>query len=530
MIYFWKYAKINDENANKSNHSPQNPCTIRHKIMYRHNEKQLKFVEFHLPFDGKLSANNRWVRLAQLIPWDQFEESYCANLSQSGHGPPALSVRMALAALIIKERLGLTDEECVEQIRENPYLQYFCGLKEFSTEPPFHPTMFVHFRKRFPADTLSRINEVIVLKAAEISTKDNNDDEDDPGEPKASNKGKLLLDATCVPADITYPTDLKLLNSAREKSEQIIDVLHKSRGKGQKKPRTYRVKARKAYLAVAKSKKVKSSKLRKSLRGQLGYLRRNLSSIDKLSCSAKLTELTRRQYRDLLVVSELYRQQQWMYDHRSHRIEDRIVSISQPHVRPIKRGKAGSDTEFGAKVSVSVVDGYGFVDRSSWDNFNESQDLQGQVEAYKRRFGVYPESVHADRIYRTRDNLCYCKKHGIRLSGPRLGRPPNVTPENADKLRAAALQARQDELDRIPIEGKFGQGKRRFGLGRLMTKLASTGETAIALCFLVMNLEKWLVAILLCLFFKERKSLLLHYMKGFLQPSPSTQIRAYAKC
>ena len=109
-------------------------------MMYRHNEKQLKFVEFHLPFGGKLSASNRWVRLAHMIPWGQFEESYCANLSKSGHGPPLLSVRMALAALIITERIGVTDEECVEQICENPYLQYFCGLKEFTTEPPFHPT------------------------------------------------------------------------------------------------------------------------------------------------------------------------------------------------------------------------------------------------------------------------------------------------------------------------------------------------------------------------------------------------------
>ena len=125
-----------------------------------------------------------------------------------------------------------------------------------------------------------------------------------------------------------------------------------------------------------------------------------------------------------------------MYDHRSKRIADRIVSISQPHVRPIKRGKAGSDTEFGAKLSVSLVNGYSFVDRTSWDNFNECLDLQGQVEDYKRRFGCYPESVHADKIYRTRDKLRYCKKHQIRLSGPRLGRPPKKTPENAARLQA----------------------------------------------------------------------------------------------
>jgi IS5 family transposase len=178
-------------------------------------------------------------------------------------------------------------------------------------------------------------------------------------------------------------------------------------------------------------------------------------------------------------------------------------------VRPIKRGKAGSDTEFGAKVSVSLVDGYAFVDRTSWDNFNESQDLKSQAEAYKRRFGVYPASIHADRIYRNRENLRFCKERKIRLSGPRLGRPPKPTPENIARLKAEAALARQDERDRIPIEGKFGQIKRRYGLGRVMTKLASTSETAIALTFLVMNLERWLKATFLRLFFKELDSIYL---------------------
>jgi hypothetical protein len=475
--------------------------------MYRHTEKQLSLEGFQLPFSGKLSADNRWVQLAQMIPWHQFEDEYCTNLSKDGQGPPAFSVRMALAALIIKERLGLSDEECVEQIKENPYLQFFCGLKEFTSKAPFHPTMYVHFRKRFPADVLNRVNEVIVAKAVKESGKDDEDKQStDGGSPdKPSNKGKLLMDATCAPADITFPTDLKLLNTAREKSETIIDILHKQRGKGHKKPRNYRVKARRSYLAVAKSKRVNTATLRKAIRSQLGFLRRNLKSIDRLSNDVELTVLSSNQYRGLLVISEVFRQQQLMYDQGIHRVDDRIVSISQPHVRPIKRGKSGSDTEFGAKLSVSMVDGYSFVDRTSWDNFNECLDLQNQVEAYKRRFGVFPESVHADRIYRTRDNLRYCKKHGIRLSGPRLGRPPKVTQENMIRLKAEAALARQDERDRIPIEGKFGQGKRKYGINRVMTKLASTSETAISLCFLVMNLERWLKAVFLCLFFKERK-------------------------
>ena len=181
-----------------------------------------------------------------------------------------------------------------------------------------------------------------------------------------------------------------------------------------------------------------------------------------------------------------------MFDNKENRIDDRIVSIFQPHVRPIKRGKAGAPTEFGAKISVSLVDGYSFLDHLSCDSFNESMDLKPQVEAYKKRFGCYPESVHADKIYRTRDNIKYCKAHGIRLSGPPLGRPP----AQSEKQKEVKLQARQDELDRIPIEGKFGQGKRRFSLSKIMCKLAKTSETAIAVAFLVMNLEKWLSAIL----------------------------------
>jgi IS5 family transposase len=200
------------------------------------------------------------------------------------------------------------------------------------------------------------------------------------------------------------------------------------------------------------------------------------------------------------VISEVLRQQQWMYDQRSRRIDDRIVSISQPHVRPIKRGKAGSDTEFGAKVSISLVDGISFVDRISWDNFNEGVDLIGQIKSYRIRFGHYPKSVHADKIYRNRDNRKYCKKHNIRLSGPKLGRPAKATKANASQLEAEKQQARKDEIERNLVEGKFGQGKRRYSLNRIMTKLACTSETAIILSIVVMNLKRWLSTVLFFIF------------------------------
>jgi len=109
------------------------------------------------------------------------------------------------------------------------------------------------------------------------------------------------------------------------------------------------------------------------------------------------------------VVAEVYRQQQWMYDNKTQTIQDRIVSLSQPHIRPIVRGKAGTPVEFGAKLSVSLRDGYVFLDRIDWNNFNESGDLKAQVQAFTEYTGVYPESVHVDRVYRTRENRVMAK-------------------------------------------------------------------------------------------------------------------------
>lgn len=477
--------------------------------MYTHNQNQLEFEDFFLPFGGRLRSDNRWVKLAKIVPWDEFEKKYKRRFKSQKFGPPAKSVRIALGALIIKEKLGTSDEETVEQITENPYLQYFLGLKAYTDQAPFHPTMFVHFRKRLNRKIISEMIEKIARQSAPQEEDKKDDDKDDDGDDSSGkssceNKGKLLIDATCAPSDIAYPTDLKLLNNAREKSERIIDMLHASHKGLVEKPRTYRKKARKDFLKFAKSKRLSKQKRRSAVRKQIGYLKRNLKHIDHLSKITSLSVLEQKQYRELLVIKEVLRQQQWMYEKDTNRIDDRIVSISQPHVRPIKRGKANASTEFGAKLSVSLVDGYCYLDRLDWNNYNEALDLMGQIESYKTRFGFYPKSVHVDKIYRNRDNIRFCKSKGIRISGARLGRPP----KDQSKQKELSSQAWRDEVDRIPIEGKFGQAKRRFSLGRIMCKLSETSEAAIAMVFFVMNLEKRLkeaFLLLLKLLFELKK-------------------------
>lgn len=467
--------------------------------MYRKTEDQMIMPhDFFLPFGGTLNKDNRWVKLATIIPWWKVEQMYAKRFEKRIKGRPAVSVRMALGSLIIKERLGTSDRETVEQIKENPYLQYFIGLSGFQEEAPFHHSLMTHFRKRLNRKAINQINEWIVIEQqAHEQAQDQDDDHDDapPQEmtgdgdtnqtlsESSSNRGKLLLDATCAPADIAYPTDLSLLNDTREKLEHMIDTLHAPfRGK-KLKPRTYRWIARRSYLSVAKQKRPGARKVRKAIGQQLRFIARDLKHVTTLANQNGLDLLSQRQYRQLLVIQELYRQQRDMYVNRTHRTDDRIVSISQPHVRPIVRGKANTNVEFGAKVSVSLVDGYAMLEELKWDAYNEANTLQQAVEAYYERHGCYPEAILADKIYRNRENLKYCKKHNIRLSGPKLGRPPKHEPTDQKRL------IKQEAAERNAIEGKFGEGKRSYGLGLIRACLQETSESVIALQFLVMNLE-----------------------------------------
>ncbi len=132
--------------------------------MYR-KEKQASIVvgKFELPFEGKLSENNRWVIMSKLIPWSEFEQEY-ASLFSEDIGAPAKNFRIALGSLIIKEKLGTSDIETVEQIKENPYLQYFIGLSSYSNDAPFEASMLSHFRQRIDIDLINKINESMVKK------------------------------------------------------------------------------------------------------------------------------------------------------------------------------------------------------------------------------------------------------------------------------------------------------------------------------------------------------------------------------
>lgn len=218
----------------------------------------------------------------------------------------------------------------------------------------------------------------------------------------------MIVDATCAPSNIRYPQDVSLLNEARESAEKLLDVLHDPADG--KKPRTYRQRARKDYLKYVRCRKHTAKMTRKAIGKQLTYLRRDLDAIDgKLSLGKSLTT---RQMERLDTIRTVYAQQKYMYDNRTYSVPDRIVSLSQPFVRPIVRGKTGKAVEFGAKLDISVVDGWTRLEFCSFDAYNEAGNLQEMAERFREREGHYPSRILADKIYRNRENLSYCKAHG----------------------------------------------------------------------------------------------------------------------
>jgi len=471
--------------------------------MYK-NDPRISIAEFNSPF-GKLNPNNRWVQIADMIPWHTYEKRYAKRFCPD-NGAPAIKFRMALGTLIIKQMTKHSDDEVLQDIIENPYMQFLIGLHEFTMEAPFAQSSITNFRKYITPEMMAEINDELFRKLKKINTdddrsndndsNDNNpnsndhpgggnrtdgDDNDEP--PRAANKGELLLDATCAPAYIAYPTDINLLNEAREKLETIIDTLHPHTAEPIK-PRTYRRNARRSYLKFAKNRKPSKNLIRKTIKQQLQYVDRDLKHIDRQFRTTGDGPLNNTQRDQLHTIRELYTQQRRMYETKTHSIEDRIVSINQPHVRPIVRGKTNAPVEFGAKVSISLVDGYAFIDKLSWDAYNEQEQLIPAIKTYRQRYGVFPEAVLADTIYRNRDNRAYCKKYGIRLSGPRLGRPP----KEPDK--SIYRQERQDASKRNAIEGKFGEGKVKYGLDRIMARLKGSSETIIVMAFFCMNINR----------------------------------------
>ena len=463
----------------------------------------------------ELDKTNRWVALGDLLPWTELEKEYNSRLGNQKKGAGNKPARMILGAMIIKHKLNLSDAETIEIIRESPYMQYFCGLHEFTDKPIFDPSLFVTIRKRIFEEELNKMTVKLLNKQRRLLEEKRkreeeeakkNDEEPPTPEPEDPNaasftdskdrehKGVLKIDATCADAEMRYPVDVDIIHDGcRKVTDYIMKVcemfeLHK--------PRTNYKHARQAYLQLVKKAKKKGKMVRDTIGVMLNYLRKDIRILmDMLAKNKTYYEsLFLYEKRTLTAILKMYHQQEEMYRSKIHTCADRILSIFQPHVRAIVRGKAKARTEFGAKIGASIVEGYTFIDHHSWEAYNESQDLLLQIQLFKERFGYLPATILADKIYLNRANRNILEDFEIHSYCKPLGRPPKDPPSDEMKSRMAKAIG-----DRNEIECSFGTGKRIYRANDIRAKLPDTARCWTGMCYFVKNVMKFLRELCLAL-------------------------------
>jgi len=406
------------------------------------------------PFGGALDERNRWLRIAELIPWKELEGEYLRYFSRLGR--PAKDAQLILGLLLLKHMTRLSDRELLVTVMENPYMQAFCGFHAMATSAALDASTLTQARKRLGPEffrALEKRTYAVLIERGIIRRRG------------------MLADATVFPEEIKFPTDVGLLNDVRRWAVRTIKRLGG-------KFRTRRRKAEKEFLSFSKTKRKTKPVIRKAKKAMLQYARRNLGQLGELV--HKVPDVGQRILNTLAVAKEILRQQTEMYKTRMNRISNRIVSLVRPYVRPIKTGKLAKETEFGAKGALTYVDGYLFLDAWKHEAYNEADHVGRHMEAYRDRFGQLPSYFVADMKYGTRKNRQDLETLAVRPSFRPLGR-------KAQHRDDAWFKKKQKERNRI--EGGFGHGKEHFGLNRVRYKGEATSEVWVRLGLMAMNLK-----------------------------------------
>jgi IS5 family transposase len=416
------------------------------------------------PFGGKLNENNRWLRIAELIPWEELEEEYAKHFSDVGR--PGTDAQLVIGLLLLKHMTGLSDEGVVEDVLENPYMQAFCGFERFVTEEILDPSTLTKMRERLGLEffkELERKTYKLLIERKIIKARG------------------MLVDATVFPEEIKYPNDVGLLNDVPEWLVRNIKRVAKAIGK---RYRVYPRKGRKDYLNFSKKKTRTKKTIQRAKRQMLQYVRRNIRQLKDAIEQVKATgQKVKQNIIDRLHVAEkIYHQQLEMYKKKVNRIEERIVSFYRPYVRPIKRGKQGKKVEFGGKGALVHVDGFLFLDHFDHSAFAEENLMSDHLLGYVERFGKLPPYVTADTKYGTLDNRELSEELEVRAAFKRRGRPPK-TPRPQDQW----FKKKQRERNRI--EGGIGNGKEHYRLDRVRYSIKNGSEIWVRAGILAMNLK-----------------------------------------
>ena len=440
--------------------------------------EQLPIFKELTPYSGQIDTNNRWIKLAELIPWCEMDKIYRRYFDKSKQRV-IKSSRLILGLMLGQMLLEQSDRAIIEYFHENPYFQYFCGQDTFVVKADksiVHHSLLSKRRKRLGKSYIGTFEKEVVEVLKQ----------------KGLIQGqKLILDATVFPANITYPNDGKLLNTVREYlCQKILDVKNTYDPKG--RIRTVRRTARKLYLNFQKMKRKSNALIRKTRNKMIRYVRRNIGQLETVLTRATTLKTWQKEQIEakLKVAKGILSQQVHMATTRGRQVANRIVSFHWPDVRPMVRGKNGKAVEFGPKSHVALVDGYAFLDDAQYESFHEGIQLEQSLKNHENRFDKQPDIVLADQLYANRKNRALLEDKGIDHSFKRIGRPPNESKQDKQNHRR---QFKQKQGQRNHIEATFGHLKDRFNLDKVKWTIPGGETMQIQLGLIAFNLHTALV-------------------------------------
>ena len=398
-------------------------------------------------------------RIKKLLPLREMAESF--GLVSRSMRPklgrrPYFTPEGKVALMFLKMYTGLSCPKLMEQLNGNIHYQMFC-------DAIIDPSR--------PLTNYKLLDDIMLELAGKLKIQQLQDMLAEKWKPYMENLDTMYTDATCYESEMRHPTDAKLLWEGIEKSYGTMCGL--SRRLGIRRPRTKFTDVQKANLAYRKQRRHSKGQTRKMTRRLLELLGKILKEIRKMGRTHEQADslLTTREKGDLEIITRMYRQQKNHFRSKDRResIPNRIVSISKPYVRPIVRGKEAKSVEFGAKVNNILVDGISFIEKLSFNAFNEGTRLAHCLKMHKRLFGVDAKKVGGDMGYAGTANRDYCKENGIQTSFVKRGRPSGEGKKGKDLVRQELARVRATRM-----EGSFGTQKEHYDLKRVKARTKLT--------------------------------------------------------
>ena len=402
--------------------------------------------------------NSELGRMKRLLPLHEMAVNFglVSKRYERKRGPkPYFSPEGKVALMFLKMYTQLSAPKLLEQLNGNVHYQIFCDIS-------INPLR--------PLTNYKLIDDIASELADKLKIQQQQDILAEMWKPYMKDLDTFYTDATCYESEMRYPTDQKLLWECNEKVYSIMCAV--CQRLGIHRPRTKFLDVEKASLAYVKQRKHSKSQQRKIIRRLIRLLGKILQEIRKTCRNHDDMEdvLTVKEKNVMEIVTKVYRQQKNHFENDNPResIPDRIVSISKPYVRPIVRGKEVKNVEFGAKCNNIQVDGISFIEKLSFNAFNEGTRLEHCIKMHKRLFKVDAKKIGGDTGYAGTANRNLCKEMGIQTSFVNRGRP------SADKKDKDYVRQELARVRATAMEGSFGTQKEHYDMRRIKARKKKT--------------------------------------------------------